>query len=187
MPQPQQNLSLTAPAFQGINTEDSPLSQDVTFATANVSAFIAEMQVFQPERACHDDWFNNTFVNHELGLNLKTVKIESRGPSITTPQDVVKAMTAANVMGALTPRSAIDLINEQMMVNMPQYPEPETDDWMPWMDQPLALSLRFASQPDEKDDDVDKTSVESEISDSESDERDAEEGDNITSLDERRM
>lgn len=32
MAQPQQNISIQAPAFQGLNTEDSPLSQDTTFA-----------------------------------------------------------------------------------------------------------------------------------------------------------
>jgi len=40
MAQPQQNLSLTAPAFQGVNTEDSPLSQDVTFAYTADNAVI---------------------------------------------------------------------------------------------------------------------------------------------------
>lgn len=40
MPQPQQNLSLSAPAFQGVNTEASPLSQDVTFASKADNAVI---------------------------------------------------------------------------------------------------------------------------------------------------
>ena len=162
------------------------LSQDVTFATANVSAFIAEMQVFAPERMAHDDWLNNNFVNHELGLNLKTVKLESRGPSISTPNDVVKALTAANVMGAVTPRTSIEMINEQLQVSIPQYPAEGEEGYEEWMDQPLSLSLRLAGQPDERDNDVDRTSAESEISDSESEEREMEEGDNITDLDSRR-
>lgn len=40
MAQPQQNISLAAPAFQGINTEDSPLTQDVTFASRANNAVI---------------------------------------------------------------------------------------------------------------------------------------------------
>jgi len=161
-------------------------SQDATFATANIAAFVAEMQVFSPERASHDDWLNNSFVNHEMGLNLKTVKIESRGPSLTAPQDIVKALTAGNVMGAVTPRTAVELLNEQLMVGLEPYPEENEDGYLPWMDQPLALSLRLAGMTDDKDNDIDRTSVESEISDSESDERDTEEGNNVTSLDNRR-
>lgn len=42
MAQPQQNLSLSAPAFQGINTEDSPLTQDITFAARANNAVIDE-------------------------------------------------------------------------------------------------------------------------------------------------
>ena len=127
------------------------MSQDVTFATANVSAFVAEMQVFQPQRMYHDDWFNSGFVNHEAGLNLKTVKIESKGPPLTTPGEVVKALVSANTMGAMTPRHAIDLINELMQVSIPQHPEPNTDGWMEWMDQPLQLSLRLAAQNPDPD------------------------------------
>ncbi len=42
MAQQQQNISLTAPAFQGINTEDSPLAQDVTFASRANNAVLDE-------------------------------------------------------------------------------------------------------------------------------------------------
>ena len=40
MAQPQQNLSVQAPAFQGINSEDSPLSQDATFCSRADNAVI---------------------------------------------------------------------------------------------------------------------------------------------------
>lgn len=42
MAQQQQNISLTAPAFQGINTEDSPLAQDITFASRANNAVLDE-------------------------------------------------------------------------------------------------------------------------------------------------
>jgi len=42
MPQPQQNISIQAPAFQGVNSEDSPLTQDPTFASRANNAVIDE-------------------------------------------------------------------------------------------------------------------------------------------------
>lgn len=42
MAQSQQNISISAPAFQGVNTEDSPLSQDPTFAARANNAVIDE-------------------------------------------------------------------------------------------------------------------------------------------------
>jgi PBSX family phage portal protein len=118
------------------------MSQDITFATANVSAYLAEVQVFHPERTMHDEFYNKNFVNHPNGLNLKTVKLESKGPTVTNPEQVLKVLTAGNVMGAVTPRSAIDSINETMQLSLPQYPEPGTKEWLQWMDEPIAFSLK---------------------------------------------
>lgn len=118
------------------------MSQDVTFATANVSAYLAEVQVFHPERTGHDEFYNKHFVNHPNGLDLKTVKLESRGPTVTDPEQVLKALTAGNVMGAVTPRSAIDIINETMQLSLPQYPKEDEEGWMEWMDKPMSLSMR---------------------------------------------
>lgn len=140
------------------------LSQDVTFATANVSAFLAEMQVFQPERMFHDEFLNNAFVNNDMGLGLKTVKLESRAPSLSDPDKIIKALTAGNVMGAVTPRAAIDIISDNLQVRIPQYPEPNTEGWMEWMDQPIQLSLRQAGRNDA---DVSQTREESAVDDSE--------------------
>ena len=120
------------------------MSQDVTFATANVSAFLAETQVFLPERRTHDEFMNKRFVNHPLGLNLKTCKLESKGPMLTNPDQVVKALTATNVMGGVTPRSAVDIINETMQLTLPQYPEPNQEGWAEWMDKPISLGQREA-------------------------------------------
>jgi PBSX family phage portal protein len=119
------------------------MSQDVTFATANVSAYLAETQVFQPERGAHDEFLNMRFVNHPLGLNLKTVKLESRGPAITNPEEVVKSMTALNVMGAVTPRSAIDIANESLLLSLPQYPEKGQEGYEEWMDLPMSIGQRL--------------------------------------------
>lgn len=117
-------------------------SQDATFATANVSAWIAEAQVFIPERRKHDELLNKKVINHPSGLALQTVKLETLGPAISNPQDVIKALTAGNVMGALTPRKAVDGLNEAMDIGIVQYPEKDGEDYEEWMDEPLALGLR---------------------------------------------
>lgn len=110
--------------------------------TANVSAYLSEIQVFRPERAKHDEWYNMNFVNHPHGLGLTTCKLESKGPSITSPEQIVKTMTALNVMGGVTPRSAIASANETLQLSFPQYPERGTDGWEDWMDMPITLSQR---------------------------------------------
>ena len=124
------------------------LSQDVNFATANVSAFVAETQVFLPERKIHDEFLNKKIINSALGLNLQTVKLESKGPSITNPEQVIKSMTALNVMGGITPRTAIQTINETMELSIPEYPEEGEEGYKYWMDAPMALALRGAKNTD---------------------------------------
>lgn len=121
-------------------------SQDVTFATANVSAWIAESQVFIPERRKHDELLNKTIVNHPSGLGLQTVKLQSMGPVIVNPSDVIKAVQAANTMGAMTPRKAVDALNDAMEIGLSQYPEKGAEDYEDWMDKPLQIGLREIQQ-----------------------------------------
>lgn len=134
-------------------------SQDVTFATANVSVHMAETQVFAPERRGHDEFWNIRLVNNPKGLNLRTVKLESRGPESTSPEQIVKTLTATNVMGGVTPRSSIDAINETFQLNLPQYPEIGAEGYQEWMDVPLAIGqkmiLATEQQTDEGDTDRD--------------------------------
>lgn len=118
------------------------LSQDVTFATANTSVFIAETQVFLPERRTHDEVINKQIVHSPTGLNLKTVKLESRGPLITNPDQLVKALIALNTMGGLTPRRAVDAMNEVLDWSMPNYPEAGAEDYEDWMDTPMQIAAK---------------------------------------------
>ena len=113
------------------------LSQDVTFATANVSSFLAETQVYLPQRRRLDEMYNKQIVGGVYGLNFKTVMLQSRAPAITNPQELMKTLTALNVMGALTPRTAIDAANRYLEVELPQYPEKGTEGWEEWMDKPI--------------------------------------------------
>lgn len=119
------------------------LNESMTFASANVSAYVSETQVYAPERIGHDEFLNKNLVNHPAGLNLNTVKLESRGPTVTNPDQVVRTLTAVNVMGGVTPRSSIALVNETLQLSLPQYPEPGTEGWEEWMDMPMPLSQRM--------------------------------------------
>lgn len=112
------------------------------FATANVAMFAAESQVFAPARNENDEFLNNRIVYSRLGLRLKTVKLASRTPAITSPEGQIKAMTALNVMGAITPRSAQKLANTMLQIELDVYPEKGKDGWEDWMDRPMAISMR---------------------------------------------
>jgi PBSX family phage portal protein len=120
------------------------LSQDVTFATANVSAFIAEIQVFSPERRQYDEIYNKTIVTGSMGLGLKTCMLRSKAPQITNPEMLIKALTALNVMGAVTPRTAVEVANRVMQTNLPQYPEEGEEGYEEWMDQPMPITSKEA-------------------------------------------
>lgn len=119
------------------------LSEDHTYASVSSSAYIAEVQVFLPERGTHDEFFNKGLINHPQGLNLKTVKLESKGPSVTNPEQIIKTLTALNVMGGLTPRMAIEMVNETIQLTIPMLPEKGSEDWQEWMDQPMSLTLKM--------------------------------------------
>lgn len=118
------------------------MSQDVNFATASVSAFIAESQVFSPARDEIDEILNKQIVNGKNGLNLATAKLVSRVPSITSPDMVIKTLTALNVMGAVTPRRAQEVANKMMQIEMPLYPRKGEAGWEEWMDKPIVISGR---------------------------------------------
>lgn len=119
------------------------MSQDVTFATANVSAYLAETQVFAPERADLDEFLNKRLILNPDGMGLTTCRIESKGPSVTNPEQVTKTLTALNAMGGVTPRTSIDMVNEYMQLSLPQYPEKDQEGYEEWMDIPYLLGQRM--------------------------------------------
>lgn len=123
------------------------MSQDVNFATASTSAFVAESQVFAPERVKIDGLLNKMFINGRDGLAMKTVKIVSRVPSITSPEMLIKTLTALNVMGAVTPRSAQKSANKVLQVELEPYPEKDEDGYEEWMDKPIIFSAKAGVDP----------------------------------------
>ncbi len=122
------------------------MANEHNFATANVAMFAAESQVFAPERTEIDEVLNNKLVFSRNGMRLRTVKLASRTPAITSPEGLVKTMTALNVMGAMTPRVARMLANTVLQIEMPQYPEPGEEGYADWMDKPLVLTTGAAKK-----------------------------------------
>lgn len=137
------------------------MSQDVNFATASTSAFVAESQVFAPERVKIDGALNKMFVNGINGMKLATVKLVSRVPSITSPEMLIKTLTALNVMGAVTPRSAQKTANKVLQTELEPYPEKGKEGYEEWMDAPIAFAIKQGAAPDggtaEHDDQNQKT------------------------------
>lgn len=124
------------------------LSQDVTFATARVSAFIAESQVYRPAREALDEVLNKRIINGDHGLGLRTCKIASRVPAITDAESLIKSLTALNVMGAVTPRAANITASKVLQIDLPEYPAPGEEGYEDWMDKPIAFVTRGVKSQD---------------------------------------
>jgi capsid portal protein len=135
---------------------------NVNFAAATTAIYQAETQVFLPERQDHDEFLNKRLINHNQGLNIRTCKLESRGPRVTNPDQVVKTLTAINSMGGVTPRTAIALVNETMQLSLPQYPLPGEEGYESWMDLPISISLRREMTRTQQKGEGDSTHVEQE-------------------------
>lgn len=137
------------------------LSQDVTFATARVSAFIAESQVYRPARDAIDEILNKKLVSGEQGLGLRTVKLQSRVPSITDAENLIKSLTALNTMGAITPRMANETASRVLQIELPAYPKMGEEGWEEWMDKPILFVTRgVKSQEGQEAKDEDTKQVE---------------------------
>jgi len=113
--------------------------------TANVSTFVAETQVFGPERTKYDEVWNKKFVQHPSGLNLKSVALRSRAPIVTNPEILIRSLTALNVMGAVTPRLARIAANDILQINLDPYPEKDQDGYESWMDEPIIFATKTNS------------------------------------------
>lgn len=124
------------------------MSQDVNFATASTSAFVAESQVFAPERNKVDQTLNKLLVNGVNGLKLSSVKLVSRTPSITSPEMLIKTLTALNVIGSVTPRSAQTVSNKVLQTELTPYPSKGEDGYEEWMDKPISMSIKSGASPD---------------------------------------
>lgn len=118
------------------------MANDQTYDNAGTALFAAETQVFAPERTQQDEIYNRKLVNGKAGLGLKTVKLVSRTPAITSPEQLIKSMTALNTMGAVTPRAAQLLANATLQIEIPPYPQPGEAGYEDWMDKPIIFAAR---------------------------------------------
>lgn len=115
-------------------------NSDSNYANAQVSVFLADSQVFGPGRDEIDEVLDKQIVFPTYGLNLSSVKLVSRPPAVNSPDATIKALTAINVMGGVTPRSAQKVANTVLQMEIDQYPDAGAEGHEEWMDKPLVLS-----------------------------------------------
>lgn len=118
---------------------------DANFANSQVAVALAEAQVFGPDRSELDEILNKCIVHSDPGLAMKSVSLVSRVPAITSPETTIKALTALNVMGGVTPRTAILSANTFLQAELPEYPEKGEAGYEEWMDQPIQVYLKSAA------------------------------------------
>lgn len=111
---------------------------------SNEKALSAELQimettVFAPERNKIDEKLNKGIVNSRYGMRLLSTKLVSRTPAISSPDQFIRALTALNVMGAVTPRSAQQAANKALQIEVQEYPAKGEDGYEDWMDQPIIM------------------------------------------------
>lgn len=123
-------------------------SSEQNYANAQIAIFTADSQVFGPARCEIDEIIQKQVVAGSAGLGLKTVKLTSRIPSISSPDMTVKTLTALNVMGAVTPRTAQHVINKVLQIELTEYPQKGDADYEDWMDKPIQLSKVSTSTTD---------------------------------------
>lgn len=100
---------------------------------------LMETMVFAPERAKIDERLNKGIINARAGLGLVSCKLVSRTPAISSPDQFIKALTALNVMGAVTPRRAQQVANKMLQIEIEEYPQPGDEGYEDWMDQPIIM------------------------------------------------
>lgn len=122
-------------------------STDQNYANASVSVLVAESQVFGPDRDEIDEVLNKALVNGYKGMKLKTVRLKGRIASINSSDSLIKALTALNNIGAVTPRDAQRIASQVMQTELTPYPKQGEKGWEEWMDKPIVLS-RLAMRQD---------------------------------------
>jgi hypothetical protein len=61
---------------------------------------------------------------------------------------LIKTLTALNVIGAITPRTAQAISNKVLQTEIPPYPAKGTEGWEDWMDRPISMSVKQGAAPD---------------------------------------
>ena len=93
---------------------------DYTYASAKVSLEVAENQIFIPERVKFDDIVNKKLLTT---WKLKSWRFRSNPASLATSEDLIKAIEIFNDAGAISPNSAISILNEKLNLDIPRIEE----------------------------------------------------------------
>ena len=97
-------------------------AKDYTFASAKSAFEIADSQVFGPERRKTNDTVNYQFL---MGYEPKFWSFRLQPAKITDPEEVIRALKYFDGIGAMTPNTAIAMVNEYFDTQVPQI----TDAW----------------------------------------------------------
>lgn len=116
------------------------MGADANFANSQVAVALAESQVFGPDRSELDEILNKKIFHGPSGMMLSSVRIVSRVPAITSPETTIKALTALNIMGAVTPRNAVIAANTFLQAELPEYPKKGEEGYEEWMDVPMPIT-----------------------------------------------
>jgi hypothetical protein len=112
------------------------MSSDYSHATAKASYEVAEGQVFGPERVAEDDFINRVVLG---SWNFKFWSVRSNPPRISDTEEMLKALTTFEQVGAMTPNVAIGIANEMFDMKI----ENVADDWG---DYPFVVIKALASR-----------------------------------------
>jgi PBSX family phage portal protein len=114
------------------------LSDDYSYSTAYSGMVVAESQVFQPERNETDAFFNKYIFGD--GVNPpKYWSFRSNPTRIVDADQVSKALTTLNNVGALTPNDALIITNQFLNMNIPPIPQI-------WGNYPMSMVLKLIEQ-----------------------------------------
>lgn len=111
-------------------------AKDYTFASAKSAFEIADSQVFGPERRKTNDMVNNHFLS---GYAPKYWSFRLQPAKITDPEEVIRALKYFDGIGAMTPNTAIQMVNEYFDTQVPQITET-------WGSYPFELVKLMAQQ-----------------------------------------
>jgi PBSX family phage portal protein len=132
-------------------------STEQNYANAQIAIFTADSQVFGPARCEIDEILNKAIVWSDRGLGLRSCKLVSRIPAISSPETTIKSLTALNVMGAVTPRSAQMIANKILQMEIPDFPQKGEDGYEAWMDEPIQLAKAASAPENTHDEQAGKT------------------------------
>tara|TARA_R100001510_G_scaffold26706_1_gene23526 strand:- start:9186 stop:10703 length:1518 start_codon:yes stop_codon:yes gene_type:complete len=116
MAQPLQSINLVAPAFQGINTEDSPLAQDTSFAEVADNAIIDRQGRLAARQGNSVITTNKTVLGSDYIHNIHEF-YDSAGNEVIFSTGNNKIMTGTTTLVDATPGSYTITANDWKIVN----------------------------------------------------------------------